>query len=184
MCLFVATKQAVPVVLDNFQTRHDAYHEAGHVVVALILGYGFESVTVQKDETGARGAVKPHPDAFTSPSSTVKEDIIRVALAGVVASSIRYIGNHEDEGYSDNAIITKTLLENPSLAGFSSQESYLRGLRIEVRETLLLNKKALDSISSSLAKKKTLTEADVTSLLTRQNIFLSTWYPRDILFGR
>jgi len=152
--------------------RHDAYHEAGHAVVSLALGYGFEKVSVGKDETGERGYVKPHTDSFNLDLPMHNEDIIKIAVAGVLASNMKYVGNHQDEGYSDDVIVANALNRKPSLAA-GNEEEYLRRIRREVKRILHLNKASLDIIAALLADRKTLTEEDILLALDKAGLCVS-----------
>lgn len=168
-CALVVLPRIFHSVVTKKKLAHDAYHEAGHVVLSLALGYGFEQVVVGESGSSGRGYVAPHENSFDRNSIKDNEDIIKIALAGVVASGIRYAGNHEDEGYSDKAVIAQVLSENPQIAK-GREHDYLRSARSEVRAILRANKDALDAIADLLAQRKVLCENEVSSLLELKSI--------------
>lgn len=171
-CALLVLPRLIRPWLSKKKLAHDAYHEAGHVVMSIALGYGFEQVVVGEQGDSGRGYVSPHEHSFDRSVQKDNEDIIKIALAGVIASGIRYAGNHEDEGYSDNAVIADVLERNPLIAS-GDKHQYLRSMRSEVRNILLQNKDAMDAISSLLVKHKTLNEEEVSDLLTSKSISIS-----------
>src|SRR5262245_5139603 len=61
--------------------QRTAYHEAGHAVVTLRLGYEVTSVTIKRDErSGGRANVEKH-GGLTS-------DLLKMNLAGMIAESL------------------------------------------------------------------------------------------------
>lgn len=168
-CVFFTAIKPAKQYLKARTIQHDAYHEAGHVVLLLALGYGFDTVSVGIDVTGDRGQVKPHEDSFDTSFTPHAEDLIKVAVAGVIASSIKFVGKHADEGYSDQLLITKALATKPHLTQGNEVE-YLRVIRREVKSILLQNITALDAIATLLAKNRILSELEVTAMLEKSGI--------------
>jgi hypothetical protein len=166
----VISMSKIKNLLRKRRAMHYAYHEAGHVVMFLALGCPFDTVHLAEDGTGGHGQVTPRDDSFSEFPFLANENVIKIAYAGVIASSLRYMGDHRDEGYSDNLVIAETLKTVSVPIGHLSMEDYLRSLRLSVRAALSSNAPALEAIASFLVKRKNVTQSDILEHLKWLNI--------------
>lgn len=151
-----------------------AYHESGHAIISILLGHGFDTIQVTPENKSSPGVVTPHKHAFSGETLQEQEDIIKIALAGVIASNIRCIGDHADQGYSDNLVIRKVLADFPEVTGGTTPYDYLRIMKSEVSNLLKENLSSLDTLASHLAKKDFMTEKEVMEILPELRTFLMT----------
>lgn len=91
-----------------------AYHEAGHAVMAVMLGRSIEKVTISaaKLQTGGRrlGLCKVQKGR-TKPSKDELEDDVLILLAGMVAEST-VTGRYCEVGASSDFALVERLLDN------------------------------------------------------------------------
>jgi hypothetical protein len=66
---------------DLLRRQHAAYHEAGHVIADLILGYRFTAVTIRPEDSGE------YEGAVSGSARGRARDLAVVQLAGIVASA-------------------------------------------------------------------------------------------------
>jgi len=151
--------QAQQVVLsgDSIAT---AYHEAGHAVMAMILGRSIQKVTITaaRTQTGGRrlgvcelgkGRAKPSQD-------TIEEEAL-ILLAGMVAEA-RFTGEYCRRGAATDIRMVTRLLQNR--AGSDRQLQRLQRRLLEKTEHLLSdsgNAYAIEVVARELLLRKNLT---------------------------
>jgi cell division protease FtsH len=137
--------------------RHVAYHEAGHAVVALRLGYEVGKVSIVPRQ-GVLGRAKVLPQ---SPSP----DDIRIDLAGPLAEALV---NPFDEkiqlgSRSDWRNIRRSTREFVALGFINGREwdILIDELLRETRALVRRDRKAIASVAAALLERKTLTGDDI-----------------------
>jgi ATP-dependent Zn protease len=136
--------------------RHVAYHEAGHAVVALRLGYEVGKVTIVRRQ-GVLG--KAHIRDRTSP------DDIRINLAGALAEALV---NPSDEqiqlgAFSDWRNTRRSVREFVALGFINGREKgiLIEELLQETRALVRRDKEAIARVAEALLEHKTLTGNDI-----------------------
>jgi len=138
------------------QLKHTAYHEAGHAVMALRLGYEVRKVTIVRRQ-GVLG--KAEIRNRTSP------DDIRIDLAGALAEALV---NPNDEqiqlgALSDWRNVRRSTREFVALGFIGDQEGdiLIEELLQETRALVRRDKAAITKVAEALLEHKTLTGDDV-----------------------
>ena len=161
-----------PQPLQAIEASHSktatAYHEAGHAVMALLLGRPIEKVTVTpaKLQTGGRrlGACKIQKGRSTASKDAVEDDVL-VLLAGMVAES-HFTKRYSPDGAAQDLRAVKRLLENR--APTERQLERLTRRMLDKTEHLLSsegNQRAVQSIAKELLQKQTISGRAVRHLL-------------------
>jgi hypothetical protein len=150
--------------------RHAAYHESGHVIADLVLGYRFTFVTIKPDESG-----EYEGQVYGSTRGRAR-DLAVVQLAGIVASA-RMTGCDPWEDPprfdDDSADIATAGNFVDNWAAFLSKtygESSVREqlwAEAEQRTRLLIdqNWKPVEVIAAALLERETLSCNDVIGIL-------------------
>jgi len=114
-----------------------AYHEAGHAVMAMILGRGVQKVTIaaaRMQTGGQRLGVCELGKGRTKPSQDTIEDEALILLAGMVAEA-RFTGEYCRRGAATDIRMVTRLLQNR--AGTDRQLERLQRRLLEKTEHLL-----------------------------------------------
>ena len=146
--------------------RHRAYHEAGHVIADLVLGYRFAFVTIRPDESAEYEGV-----VYGSTRGRAR-DLAVIQLAGIVASAQttgRNPWENPDQFDDDSADIAAANIFIDNWIEFLSRtfgdSSYRKKLWDEIdNKTRLLvhdNQKSIEVIAGALLEQETLTYNDV-----------------------
>jgi ATP-dependent Zn protease len=138
------------------ELRHTAYHEAGHAVIALRLGYEVRKVTIIRRQ-GVLG--KADIRNRTSP------DDIRINLAGALAEALV---NPNDEqiqlgAHSDWRNTRRSAREFEALGFIGDQEggTLIEELLHETRALVRRDKEAIARVADALLEHKTLRGDDI-----------------------
>lgn len=161
-----------PQPLQSIEASHSktatAYHEAGHAVMASLLGRSIEKVTVTpaKLQTGGRrlGACKIQKGRSKASKHAVDDDVL-VLLAGLVAES-HFTKRYSPDGAAQDLRAVKRLLENR--APRERQLKRLTRRMLDKTEHLLSsegNQRAVQSIAKELLQKETISGRAVRHLL-------------------
>jgi ATP-dependent Zn protease len=141
-------------------TRYTAYHEAGHAVIALRLGYEVEKATIVRRQ-GVLGRVDVLPR--TSP------DDIKINLAGQLAEAL--VNSNDEQiqlgAHRDWQNARRSARKFVALGFINSRE---KGILIDelLAETTALVRRDRDAISrvaEALLERKTLTGAEVRQIV-------------------
>jgi hypothetical protein len=137
-----------------------AYHEAGHAVMAMILGRTIQKVTITAGRTqtgGQRLGVCELGKGRAKPSQDTIEDEALILLAGMVAEA-RFTGEYCRRGAATDIRMVTRLLQNR--AGSDRQLQRLQRRLLEKTEHLLSdsgNAYAIEVVARELLLRKTLT---------------------------
>lgn len=160
------------------QLKRTAYHEAGHAVVACLMGIPFRRVTVQPDATFAGRvlldrkeppqAVCPwNPDWDTKQARQYWKRHICGLLAGALAETI-YTRCWQQQPASDEFTDESKALEIADYFDTPTKaQAWVNRLRFQTLETLRSPDvwTAVDAVAQQLAKRKTLNWATVQTLI-------------------
>ncbi|MCP4169521.1 MAG: cell division protein FtsH [Fuerstiella sp.] len=145
-----------------------AYHEAGHAVMALLLGRLIEKVTIlpaQLHTGGGRLGACKIQKGRSKASRDVVEDEVLILLAGMVAES-HFTGRYCEEGAAQDLRAVKRLLTNRTQSD-RSIERLTRRL-VDKTEHILgtaEHAKAVHMVSRELLQKQTITGRAVQHIL-------------------
>lgn len=136
---------------DNDQNHATAIHEAGHVMMVIILGMPWRSATVNPLIIGGRTALGIV--SFLKPENT--DNLIRILLAGYAAEQVAGlpISYGAKVEYNQCRELAKQTDEDP--------EGWTRALLWQVETELKKNKKQLGNLASFLKWMKTITPETV-----------------------
>jgi hypothetical protein len=150
--------------LEPMNRQHIAYHEAGHAVVTLRLGYKVTEVTIKRDK---RAEGRANIIKLGGPTS----DGIKIDLAGMIAESLinpttSFRDQCKNGGRSDWRSALKLARE---LAFFNETKP---GIIIEefVKRTTALvrqHEQAIANVAAALLERETLTGGEVERLIGR-----------------
>ncbi|MEM7561142.1 MAG: cell division protein FtsH [Planctomycetota bacterium] len=107
-------KQPAEINAIDVERIATAYHEAGHAVIAIMLGRPIEKVTISpaKLQTGGqRLGVCKIQKGRTKPSKDALEDDVLILLAGMVAES-QFSGRYDPSGARQDLRMVERLLDN------------------------------------------------------------------------
>lgn len=153
--------------------RHTAYHESGHVIADLILGYRFRFVTLKRDESGSDDG------GVCGNTKGRARDLAVIQLAGIAASA-KMMGcdpwenpdQFDDDStdiatarnFIDNwvAFLTKTYGDS------SIREQIWDEIKNKIRLLVDQNWKPIEVIASAFLEKENLTFDDVTRIVKAQ----------------
>ena len=150
---------------------HVAYHEAGHALIAYLLGRTCGPVTIlpEGDSAGhAHGctvATDENPEWCTGhKAERAAHDRTLFSLGGNAAIKVVYgrndhIGASEDYGHAVDVALT--------ICGGDPQEAYFyqRRLSLKARRMLAWKRPLLDALAAALMERETLTHRQVRELL-------------------
>lgn len=142
------------------QRRSTAYHEAGHAVMALVVGRPVEKVTISPGQlvAGGRrlGACKIQKGR-TKPSKDAVEASVLILLAGMVAES-RVTGRYDQQGAAQDLFMVKDLL-TANRARTEKQFQKLARRMIDKTEHILREPgptKAIQLVAAALLENETI----------------------------
>jgi cell division protease FtsH len=140
--------------------KHTAYHEAGHAVMALRLGYEVGKVTIVRRQ-GVLG--KAHIRNRTSP------DDIRIDLAGQLAEALV---NPSEEKIQLGALCDwrntrRSVREFVALGFIGDQEGgiLIEELLHETRALVRRDREAISRVAEALLERKTLTGPEIKRIM-------------------
>ena len=145
-----------------------AYHEAGHAVMALIVGRPIQKITIvpaRANAVSARLGACEMKKGRIKPTSDWLEDEVLVLFAGMVAES--YFTNEQNErgAGQDLRMIRKLLSQNR--ANSERQLEKLERRLLNKTEYLLedeASQKAIEQIAKRLIEKQTMSGREATHL--------------------
>jgi hypothetical protein len=147
-----------------------AYHEAGHAVMALLLGRAVHKVTVAPGQilSGLRlGACEMRKGRIKASNDPLEDEVL-ILLAGMVAES-QWTGNYCRQGASQDLLAVRRLLSQ-NRAHNERQLERLEQRLVDKTEHLLSDAaavKAIASIAKELSEKTTLSGRAVRHWLTQ-----------------
>jgi hypothetical protein len=153
--------------------RHAAYHESGHVIADLVLGYRFTFVTIRPDESGKYEGV------VCGSSRGRARDLAVVQLAGIVASA-RMSGydpwenpplfddDRADIATADSFVDDWAAFVSRTYGQSSVREQLWDEIEDKTRQLVDRNWKPIEVIAGALREKETLTYNDVIRVLRDQ----------------
>ncbi|HIE98482.1 MAG TPA: cell division protein FtsH [Planctomycetes bacterium] len=145
-----------------------AYHEAGHAVMALILGRSIEKVTIspaQLQTGGFRlGACRIQKGRFKASKDALEDDVL-ILLAGMVAES-HVTGRFCEAGAAQDLRAVKRLLANRAQSG-RNVDRLTRRLLDKTEHILgaAAHATAIRMVSQELLQKETITGRAVQQML-------------------
>jgi len=144
----------------NAELKATAFHEAGHAVMAMLLGRPVEKVTIAPGQMQSGisrlGACKIQKGRRKS-SNKPMEDEVLILLSGMVAES-RVTGRYCQRGASQDILLVKSLLSE-NRATNERQLQRLAQRMVDKTENLLSGAeptKAIELIANELLKKETI----------------------------
>lgn len=171
---------------DEKEKINAPYHEAGHVILAMITGIGFKEVTIKGNghnlgfmsyrETPysrSRHETSEHLKVLTN--RELLENSLLTSLAGYVAEMLtcgkKSLPTHKIK-YSDMETVSDIIKNNRFLYQelSLSPDEYLHSLMIRTRSHLIEEAEAHLLISEALATAQTLTEREVWELLHKNGL--------------
>ena len=153
--------------------RHTAYHESGHVIADLVLGYRFTFVTIRPDESGEYEGV-----VYGSTRGRAR-DLAVVQLAGIVASAKmsgydpwenppRFDDDRTDIVTADSFVDNWAAFVSRTYGQSSVREQLWDEIEERTRQLVDQNWKPIEVIAGALREKETLTYNDVVRVLHDQ----------------
>lgn len=153
--------------MDSEQLMATAYHEAGHAVMAMVLGRSVQKVTITPGKLlggGSRLGICEMKKGRSKSTKDALEDDILVLLAGMVAEA-RFTGQYSQEGAAGDLRAVTRLLQ--TRAGTQRQIERLQRRMLAKTEYLLGNdghSLAVESVAHELLAKTTLSGRGVKHL--------------------
>jgi ATP-dependent Zn protease len=163
--------------LDTTKLTATAYHEAGHAVMALVLGRSIEKVTISpaRLQTGGSrlGACRVQKGRFKASKDALEDDVL-ILLAGMVAES-HFTGRYCEEGAAQDLRAVRRLLARRANSD-RSIERLTRRLLDRTEHVLRASghAQAIQTVSRELLQKETITGRAVRHLLTQA---VQCWTP-------
>jgi hypothetical protein len=153
--------------------RHAAYHESGHVVADLVLGYRFTFVTISPDQPGEYEGV-----VYGSTRGRAR-DLAVVQLAGIVASAKmsgydpwenppRFDDDSADIATADSFVDNWAAFVSRTYGQSSVKEQLWDEIEDKTRLLIDQNWKPVVVIAGALLEKETLAYGDVIRILREQ----------------
>lgn len=172
------------------------YHEAGHVVLAIVTGMGFKEVTIEGNAHNF--GFMSHQEVQYLRNRTNNSELLKVldrrealenslltSLAGYVAEMItcgkKSLPSHTLK-HSDMSAVHDIIKTNPFLYQelVLSLDEYLHSLMLRTHSILKREAKVHLLISENLAEAKTLTEKEVWELLAENKLGSDLHNPYDL----
>lgn len=156
------------------EVRLTACHEAGHAVVAYLLGHTPSHLEIRGDErfSGSCHTLTfppaPPRDDRSERSTRVIADLIRIALAGPVAESLEAGADpvEDESGDLDRALrLAFRLVEDCEGA-----VEYLNGARAEVEAMLRENRPLLHRLTEVLLEARVLSGETIAAILEAERV--------------
>lgn len=137
----------------NLESERILYHEAGHILVGYLCGVAVSSYVVDED-ISSHAAVDIDKDYFTAtlndqrtkPPKLGISNLILLAMAGVVAETLRY---GDAKGGGQDLLVARSLLASINVTALES-EDYLRWATAKALALLRLNRDALDELAKAM----------------------------------
>lgn len=155
---------------ESQQMMATAYHEAGHAVMACLVGRPIQNVTISpaKIQTGGvrLGAVKIQKGRRKSSNDWLEDEVL-ILFAGMVAES-KFTGRYCERGASSDLAAIRRLLS--SRARNEKQLEKLERRMLNKTEYVLdelANEKAVESIAKELIEKETISGRAVRHFLNQ-----------------
>lgn len=187
---------------DEKEKINAPYHEAGHVILAIITGIGFKEVTVEGNNHNlgfmsyhevqyARTRYENSEPLKVFTNRELLENSLLTSLAGYVAEMLtcgkKSLPTHKIK-YSDMETVSEIIKNNRFLYQelSLSPDEYLHSLMMRTRTHLIEEAEAHLLISEALADSKTLTEREVWKLLCDNKLGKNLHNPyglEDLSFG-
>jgi len=156
--------------LDTIRLTATAYHEAGHAVMALVLGRSIEKVTISpaRLQTGGSrlGACKLQKGRFKASHDALEDDAL-ILLAGMVAES-HFTGRYCGEGAAQDLRAVRQLLAKRA-KNDRGIERLMRRLLDRTQHVLGAagHVQAIQSVSRELLQRETISGRAVRHLLAQ-----------------
>jgi ATP-dependent Zn protease len=148
------------------QEKVNAYHEAGHAVFGELIGPGVEITTIDPHKVvELTGRECPGYTRCAGPDGQ-KADFITImcmTLAGLT-SEATYATNGMISPKEDDLQQAEAVLDQAGLSGPAREQEYLR-CRMVTQEMVKKYRAEIEIVGNALADRKTLTGADVRSLV-------------------
>ncbi len=169
-----AQERAEPVSdAAKLQLIATAIHEAGHAVMALLLGRSVQKVTIApgKLQSGdMRLGICEMKKGRSKASKDAVEDDVLILLAGMVAES-RFTGQYCHAGAAQDLLAVKRILQNR--AGNERQLARLQRRMLDKTEYLLDdpgNARAVQSVARELLQRTTISGRSVRHLFDQATV--------------
>jgi ATP-dependent Zn protease len=129
-----------------------AYHEAGHAVVALALGYVVTSVRIDDEDDGGRVR-------YRAPDYVSDAHPILLSIAGHAAEQLRYSSNTElsSAAKADERRWLELVAHLPQ----TSRDTYVRKLHMQARSLLRLNWAAVEALAAALFEHRSVSHSQI-----------------------
>ena len=156
--------------LDTIKRTATAYHEAGHAVMALVLGRSIEKVTISpaRLQTGGSrlGACKVQKGRFKASQDALEDDVL-ILLAGMVAES-HFTGRYCEEGAAQDLRAVRQLLVKRAKSDRGT-ERLMRRLLDRTEHVLGASGhvQAIQTVSRELLQRETISGRAVRHLLAQ-----------------
>lgn len=149
----------MPTDPDN-TTKATAYHEAGHAVMAVLLGRPIEKVTIcptQLATGGNRLGVCKIQKGRTKPSKTATDDEVMILLAGMVGEAL-VTGRYNQAGASQDLQRVHMLLTANRAKDEKRFQKLARRMLDKTEHTLFAPaaKQALQRVAEELLERETI----------------------------
>jgi ATP-dependent Zn protease len=141
--------------------KHTAYHEAGHAVIAIRLGYEVKKASIVRRQ----GVL----DRVTTRNRTSSPDDIRFDLAGQLAEAL--VNSNDEQiqigAHSDWRSTRRSVREFVALGFIGDQEggTLIDELLQEIRALVRRDREAIGRVADALLTRKTLTGAEIKRIM-------------------
>lgn len=149
-----------------------AYHEAGHAVIACLIGRFPLFVSIVPDGAGVVGKTEFDNDVPLGSksylnNSDVKKKYIRtrvmIEVAGTIAHDVKLPGRRHDQGDECDDYWAKRLVSE-SVSWDNDHEGYLKRARGEVEVLLRANFRLMEEVAGALSRQRKLDRTELRAI--------------------
>jgi len=151
------------------------YHEAGHALVASLLGYSIHKATIQEeyiiDEATKEVVVRFGVVTYNIQKDSSEQELIdraKIFLAGDIAARLAcgrtYAGKYDMQVARE--LVDKILQKQGEIRP-GAQEELLAQYHNQTEELVAKNRKLLDTLAQELEDKKTLSGVEIKNIMER-----------------
>jgi len=151
-----------------------AYHEAGHAVMAMVLGRNIQKVTIKSGQIqtgGVRLGVCELGPGRSRSSQDVIEDEVMILLAGMVAES-KFTGHYCERGAAQDLRYVAAMLRDRG--GSESQQQRIQRRILDKTEHILnepAHCRAIAQVAKELIQRTTISGRSVRHIVSQSKAF-------------